>query len=298
MADITKGQIEDLKTSLQGIIESEENGEMLDSIINLLSMPEDQFAFLAPGIMQSFKQSLNNPNDKIALVQAINAHGMKVEDVTGLFGEIEKSIDDTALSTQKRDFLKEMMLSIINAINDTEGISKRMVATPIELCHPDAKIPQYAHVSDSGMDVYALEDITIHPGETKLVHTGIKVALPVGYEIQVRPKSGRALKTKMRVANSPGTIDQGYRDEICVIIDNIEPPIKDITTVPHFKEDGSVSHFDVTSIVYGSDMHIGKGEKFAQLVLMEVPKVAFYRVDSVMNIGEDRGGGFGSTGLV
>ena len=164
----------------------------------------------------------------------------------------------------------------------------RNVPVAIELCHPDAKIPQYAHISDSGVDVYALDDITIHPGETALVPTGIKVAHPAGYELQVRPKSGRALKTKLRVANTPGTIDQGYRDEIKVIIENVEPPIKDITV-----EDGKV-----TSILYGGDFTIGKGEKFCQLVLAEVPKIAFFRVDNVLEVDkENREGGFGSTGL-
>ena len=167
-----------------------------------------------------------------------------------------------------------------------------MVQIPIELCHEDAKIPQYAHISDSGLDVYALEDITIHPGETVLVPTGIKVALPPGYELQVRPKSGRALKTKLRVANTPGTIDQGYRDEIKVIVENIESPIKDIEY--DFNDDGNII---IKSVLHGSDFMIGKGEKFAQLVLMEVPKAAFYRVDNVQEIGEDRGGGFGSTGI-
>ena len=56
------------------------------------------------------------------------------------------------------------------------------------------------------MDIFALEDIEIKPGETKLIPIGIKVAIPIGYELQVRPKSGRALKTKLRVANTPGTI--------------------------------------------------------------------------------------------
>lgn len=297
MEEITQKEIDELKASLEGIVASEENGEMLDSIINLLTMPDEQFMILAPGIMQSYQQSLNNPTDKIALVQALNASGAKAEDIIEAFADIEQEIDKINLSAQKRDFLKEMMMAIINAINDTEGIAKRMVAVPIELCHEEAKIPQYAHVNDSGMDVYAIEDVTIHPGETALIRTGLKVALPVGYELQVRPKSGRALKTKMRVANTPGTIDQGYRDEIKVIIDNIEPPIKDITTVPHFREDGTIDHFDVTSIEYGSDMVIGKGEKFCQLVLMEVPKAALYRIDTVANIGEDRGGGFGSSGL-
>jgi dUTP pyrophosphatase len=179
-----------------------------------------------------------------------------------------------------------------NAINDTEGIAKRIVRIPFEFCRDEVRVPEYAHVTDSGMDLYALDDYTIHPGETVLIPTGIKVALPPGYELQVRPKSGRALKTKLRIANTPGTIDAGYRDEIEVIIENIEAPIKDIT----YSFD-SKGYPVITSIEHGSDMFIGKGEKFAQLVLMEVPKAALFEVSSVQDYGEDREGGFGSTGL-
>lgn len=81
------------------------------------------------------------------------------------------------------------------------GIAKKFVRIPIEYCHPEAKMPAYANPTDAGMDVYALEDITIAPGETKIIPTGIKVAIPAGYEIQVRGKSGRCVKTKLRVAN-------------------------------------------------------------------------------------------------
>lgn len=298
MADITKNQLHELTTTMKNVVgDDTKANDLMDSIIRLLSVPEDQFEILAPGIMQSYQQSLNNPNDKIALVQALNATGGKAEDVTEAFLTLSDEVDKTSLSKSKRDFLKEMLASIVNCINDTEGIAKRNVPVAIELCHPDAKIPQYAHISDSGMDVYALDDITVHPGETVLVPTGIKVALPVGFELQVRPKSGRALKTKLRVANTPGTIDQAYRDEIKIIIENIEPPIRDITTNTILKENGAVDHMEITSIEYGRDFTIGKGEKFCQLVLCEVPKVAFYRVDNVQEIGDNRNGGFGSTGL-
>ena len=221
------------------------------------------------------------------MAQSFNAAGLRAEDLTVSFQAFIEEVDKSPLSAIKRDFLKQLIMTIVNAVNDTEGIAKRNVPVAIELIHPDAKIPQYAHISDSGADIYALDDITVHPGETVLVPTGFKVALPPGFEIQVRPKSGRAVKTKLRVANTPGTVDQGYRDEIKVIIENIEPPIKDITV-----EDGKV-----TSILYGSDFTIGKGEKFAQLVLAEVPKASFYRVDNVSEIGEDRGGGFGSSSV-
>lgn len=290
MADVTAEEVRQIKEDLANIemVADESGNDVFNSMIQLLDTPDDEFVLLAPGIMQAFEQSLNNPNDKIALTQSLNALGYKGEDLTENFLQIVEEIDKMEYSVPKKDFLKGVFGALSNAVNDTEGIAKRTIQIPIELCHEKAKIPQYAHITDSGMDVYAIEDITIHPGETILVPTGIKVALPPGYEIQVRPKSGRALKTKLRVANTPGTVDQGYRDEIKVIIENVEPPIRDIS----IDDDGKV-----TSVLYGSDYFISEGEKFAQLVLMEVPKAAFYRVDTVQDIGEDRGGGFGSTGL-
>ncbi len=290
MDKIGKDEISKIKEQLGEIsmVQDEENNDVFGSMIQLLDLPEEDFEVIAPGVLQGFQQSVNNPNDRLALVQSINAMGYKAEDLTEAFTNVIEEIDKLDYPAIKRDFLTEIFSVLVNCVNETEGISKRTIQIPIELCHEKAKIPQYAHVSDSGMDVYALEDITIHPGETVLVPTGIKVALPPGYELQVRPKSGRALKTKLRVANTPGTIDQGYRDEVKVIIENVEAPIKDIS----IDYDGKV-----TSILYGRDYFIGEGEKFAQLVLVEVPKAAFHRVDSVQNIGEDRGGGFGSSGL-
>lgn len=290
MADVTAEEVKQIKEDLANIelVADESGNDVFNSMIQLLDTPDDEFVLLAPGIMQAFEQSLNNPNDKIALTQSLNALGYKGEDLTENFLQIVEEIDKMEYSVPKKDFLKGVFGALSNAVNDTEGIAKRTVQIPIELCHEKAKIPQYAHITDSGMDVYALEDITVHPGETVLVPTGIKVALPPGYELQVRPKSGRALKTKLRVANTPGTVDQGYRDEIKVIIENVEPPIRDIS----IDDDGKV-----TSVLYGSDYFISEGEKFAQLILAEVPKAAFYRVDTVQDIGEDRGGGFGSTGL-
>ena len=153
-------------------------------------------------------------------------------------------------------------------------------------------MPAYARVGDAGMDVFALEDITINPGETKIIPIGIKVAIPSGYELQVRPKSGRAAKTKLRVANTPGTIDSGYRDEVGVIIENIEPNIADLTY--DFNDDGKPV---ITSVLHGKSYTICKGEKFAQLVLSEVPTATWTQVDTIEAFEGNRGGGFGSTGL-
>lgn len=293
MEKITKSDLEQVLKLFNDVMGTEEDKSFGDALTSLFNMDDEKFALISPGILQSFQQSVNNPNDKLGLVQALNANGATAEDLVASFNTISDAIDSIEeISQIKRDFLKSLLAALTNAVNETEGIAKRFVQIPVELCHPDAKIPQYANTSDSGMDVYALDDYTIAPGETKLIPTGIKLALPPGYEIQVRPKSGRALKTKLRIANTPGTVDAGYRDEIKVIVENIEPPIKDIEY--DFDDNGTPV---IKSILHGAAHTIGKGEKFCQLVLMEVPKAALYRVEQVGEIGENRGGGFGSTGL-
>ena len=293
MEKITKSDLEQVLNLFNDIMGTEEDKSFGDALTSLFNMDDEKFALISPGILQSFQQSVNNPNDKLSLVQTLNANGATAEDLVASFNTITGAIESIEEFSQiKRDFLKSLLATLTNAVNETEGIAKRFVQIPVELCHPDAKIPQYANTSDSGMDVYALDDYIIAPGETKLIPTGIKLALPPGYEIQVRPKSGRALKTKLRIANTPGTVDAGYRDEIKVIVENIEPPIKDIEY--DFDDNGTPI---IKSILHGAAYTIGKGEKFCQLVLMEVPKAALYRVEQVGEIGENRGGGFGSTGL-
>ena len=249
-------------------------------------------------MLDSLERSFNTPEVRLNFARALNSMELNLEDLEDFLNGMTMALQDSALhnlSKSKIDFLTSIIGILHNAFTASEGISKRIVKIPIEKCDDRAKAPTYANTTDSGMDVYALEDITIHPGETKLIPTGIKVAIPVGYELQVRPKSGRALKTKFRIANTPGTIDSGYRDEIGVIIDNIEPPIKDITYDAELV-DGKPK-ITITSILHGSDFHIGKGEKFAQLVLCEVPKASFYEVSDIEKIEGNRGGGFGSSGL-
>ena len=86
--------------------------------------------------------------------------------------------------------------------------------------HPDAVLPAYAHEGDAGMDVRSVEDVTVPACGRALVHTGLVMLLPAGYEAQVRPRSGLALKSGITVLNTPGTMDSGYRGEIGVILFN------------------------------------------------------------------------------
>lgn len=132
-------------------------------------------------------------------------------------------------------------------------------------------VPFYAKDGDSGMDVRCKEDINIFPGETQILKTGLFVRIPFpGLEIQARPRSGLSAKTKLRIANSPGTIDSGYTGEIGIIMDNQgDAPVR-----------------------------FPKGERIAQLVLCPVYKMVFKLVDSKDDLGETTRGenGYGSTG--
>lgn len=131
-------------------------------------------------------------------------------------------------------------------------------------------LPSYAHIGDSGMDIKANIDaeIKLHPLERRLIPTGIYVDIPEGYEIQVRPRSGMALTRGLTVLNTPGTIDEGFCNEIGVIIINLSSEIQ--TILP--------------------------GEKIAQLVMMEVTKANIEEISEI-NKETDRGlSGYGSTG--
>lgn len=175
-----------------------------------------------------------------------------------------------------------------------------MVKVYIEKVSEDAIIPTYAHENDAGMDIYANKDLTIAPGETVIVPTGIKVAIPDGYEIQVRPRSGLSLKTPLRVCNAPGTIDSGFRDEIGVIMQNTSERYytDGVGTVKVMDDRNGTNHYDLSTKGNKKGWYeIHKGDRIAQIVLQEVPKIEFVEVDDVMSIEGDRGGGFGSTGV-
>jgi dUTP pyrophosphatase len=156
----------------------------------------------------------------------------------------------------------------------------------IEICRDGMKIPKYANLNDAGADVISAEDVIIAPMETKIIPTGIKVAIPEGYEIQVRPRSGISYKTPLRVSNSPGTIDAGFRDEIGVIMTNTS--VCDAGQMLDLNSKGNQQ----------GTYKIKKGDRVAQIVLHEVPMINWVVTDDVKSIGSDRNGGFGSTGVI
>ncbi len=144
-----------------------------------------------------------------------------------------------------------------------------MVKVLVKKLNPQVKLPNYKTEGSSGMDLMAFIDkpIKILPGKSKLIPSGISIAMPNNYEIQIRPRSGLAAKSNITILNTPGTIDSDYRGELKVILFN------------HGKEDFTVNN----------------GDRIAQIVLTPIIKIDFEEVNELPETirGE---GGFGSTG--
>lgn len=146
---------------------------------------------------------------------------------------------------------------------------KPMVAIPVQQLRPQAVLPVYMTDLAAGMDLHAAltETLTLRPGERTLIPTGLALAIPPGYEGQVRPRSGLALKKGIALVNAPGTIDADYRGEIGIIL---------------------INHGTET-------VTIAPGERIAQMVIAAVARAALTLVDELPATRRDAGG-FGHTG--
>lgn len=138
---------------------------------------------------------------------------------------------------------------------------------PIKKLIPAAVIPKYATEGSAGFDFHSTVNIKIQPNETRLIGTGLAMEIPLGYELQIRPRSGLSLKTKLRIPNSPGTIDSDYRNEIGIIVENTG-------TTP---------------------ITISQHDRIAQGILCKVPQANFVVVGELSDTIRGQGG-FGSTG--
>lgn len=144
---------------------------------------------------------------------------------------------------------------------------KCKIDVKVKRLNDSAIMPKFAHDGDAGADLYAIDEYCIPSGKTVMVKTGICIEIPVGYEAQIRPRSGLAAKNGITVLNTPGTIDCQYRGEICVLMYNTSE----------------------------KEFLIEPGMRIAQMVINKLPAVVFTEVD---DLGEtERGsGGFGSSG--
>lgn len=202
---------------------------------------------------------------------------------------------------------KFSVLCNLAELNEKQEREERRMKLNVKIkrLNESAVIPKYARDGDAGFDLIATEDVIIEPGETRLVPTGLAFELPPGYEMQIRPRSGVTLKTKLRV--QLGTVDSGYRGEVGVIVDNVNPII--YRTIPD--EEGERYEPLYTKVLYdlsnrfvpsidgeyidGSYI-IRKGDRIGQAVIAPVETAHF--VDADVLAESMRGGqGFGSSGV-
>jgi dUTP pyrophosphatase len=192
------------------------------------------------------------------------------EEIERQFEKIQSEIGIQPDEEYQKELEDMLGLSFDDMEKEINNIAK-IRTVEVELVHEDAVFPKYAYPSDSGFDLHATEEVIIGPFGRALVPTGLKVSFEEGYEIQVRPKSGLAIKQGLTVLNTPGTVDQGYTGEIQVIVFNTNN-----TTVT-----------------------IPKGMKVGQGVLCPVVQGKFVNFEKVGQVEDkDRGNnGFGSTGI-
>ena len=194
--------------------------------------------------------------------------------------DILKQIQDEIESLRKEFGIEDMesQEDLNNAfgidfgsLQDQLDVMSKTKNIQIELLNEDAIFPEYAYPTDSGFDLYSTEEVKLAPFGRALVPTGLKLSFDIGYEIQVRPKSGLALKQGITVLNTPGTVDSGYNGEIMVIVFNTNQ----------------------------TEFTIPKGMKIAQAVLCPVINGKYVNLQLVDKIeNKDRGAnGFGSTGI-
>lgn len=264
----------------------------LDIFESLMNVPDEQFKEIEPAFLQVFQEVLNEKQAQAEMIAMISAQGYSPDSIQKDFIVINQAIDTLDfLSVEKKDFLRKITAMSANRMEELSRTTVKNIQIPCEIINGNLP-PQYAHETDAGMDIISPAEYTIAPGETIIIPTGIKVAIPDGYALLIQPRSGQSAKTKLRIANTPGLIDSGYRDEIGVIIENIEPPFKDIDY--EFDDNGEIH---IKSILHGQSYTIAAGQKFAQMRLVQVPHAQFLAVENVGEIGENRGGGFGSTGM-
>jgi dUTP pyrophosphatase len=196
--------------------------------------------------------------------------GTKAEDTAENIGFIDDLLEECKetelLTKQKKEFIFSLLNFIKDGLTDFNKNPIPSIDVGVKILDERARMPEYAHLGDSGVDVFALEDIDVQPKDTVLIQLGLAFQLPLGYELQARPKSGITLKTKCRV--QLGTIDSIYRGEVGIIVDNIGDEV----------------------------ISIKAGQKVAQLVPAKVPYMNLTNIEK-LNETDRAEGGFGSTGV-
>lgn len=242
-----------------------------EQFLALLELPDEQFDAIFPNFKENFEKVFAAPDFQRQLMTqlAVMPQFNLEEECASLKEFLNEIKEDETLSANKKELISMMFDSTVGIIEQLLESGREQVTVKITKLNPNAIIPTYAHPTDCGADISAVETVDIAPHSTVIIKTGLAVGIPAGYEIQVRPRSGLSAKTPLRIANAPGTIDADYRGEVGVIMTNTgdEPYV------------------------------INAGDKIAQLVIAPTPKIKWHEVKGVDELGStERGaGGFGST---
>lgn len=194
-----------------------------------------------------------------------------LKQMNSLISEMRKLTNDPNSLKDPQAIMDSMGINQEELEQQLSGILTKKATLKFTKIHEDAVSPKYNYESDSGFDLHSTEDVTVEGMGRALAPTGLRFDIPMGHEIQVRPKSGLAIKQGLTVLNTPGTVDQGYTGEIQVIVFNTNN-----TTVT-----------------------IPKGMKVGQGVLCPVVQGKYVSIEQVGQVEDkDRGNnGFGSTGI-
>lgn len=256
--------------------------QFVEAFEDLFKMTDEELERAKPTIEQNLLQSLSGP----AAMETINEYfkqcdlmGYSLDDYKkdiemgrSVVYDMMESVKEAYQNSQVKCEIVDMVTAALESFQSLVTLQMAGRDNPyigIELVHENAKLPTYAHDGDQGADIYCPEFITI-PANAHgyMVHTGIKLLIPFGWAISIRPRSGMSKNTPLRISNSPATIDQQYRGEICILFDNLSD----------------------------EPYEIKEGERIAQFILEKNYHANYTQVDSV-EPDTDRGeGGFGSSG--
>lgn len=238
-----------------------------EDFLAILKLPDEQFDEFYPVLMPRIDEVFSNTRVQREVLTNLEAMPVDLNEANEGLDKMFSEIETWEISENKKNFIKTFLNKSKELTIDLYNNPREKIEVKIHRISKDAILPKYAHPTDAGADVYSVEDITIAPNETVIVPTGLTMAVPAGYEVQIRPRSGLSAKTNLRIANAPGTIDADYRGEIGIIMNNIGNKTETIK----------------------------KGDRIAQMLIAPTPMISWKEVES-LDTTERGAGGFGSTG--
>lgn len=244
------------------------NEDITNQFIDILLLPDEKFKAISGKFLNSITEVIDSSSYQKEVLSSLAM--TPIESVAGEKEAVQQFISeinaDPELSSEKKNFLTTLLSKITDNVLEMADNPREKVSVKIQRLADDVELPTYAHQSDAGADVKTVTEVVLKAGETKIVPTGFKVAVPKGYMMNICPRSGISSKTPLRICNTPAIIDSDYRGEVGIIIQNT----------------GSKPYT------------IGKGTKIAQLLIMPTPMIKWEEVEELDTTSRGEGG-FGST---